>query len=115
MYACNNNSSASIEDFIIHQNDYRVGLNMYNNILIASGNREYTVVTADDHIVDAIYTADYSAFGSVALRGFKKGSTTISITDNLTSETENVSVTVTDGYLVFSAGNPYIEIEARYA
>lgn len=78
-------------------------------ITILSGNKDYSVKVADEAIVEA--TADIPVFsdmhpssmpfGGIRLSAKKRGETTLTVTDNVTRDSETVIVRVTDPYLGF--------------
>ena len=78
-------------------------------ITILSGNKDYSVKVADEAIVDAtagilVFSDMHPSsmpFGGIRLSAKKRGETTLTVTDNVTRDSETLIVRVTDPYLGF--------------
>lgn len=100
------NKDREIYELTFEKNDYTVMNNFSRAIMIRGGNGHYTITTENAEIVEATYNPPINVgFGDIIVKGKKKGTTTLSIKDDITGETVKLNITVTDKYLNFSCEN----------
>lgn len=104
-----NENEPSVTPFSLEKNYYEIRLKNNNtDISVMNGSGDISMIIGDENILKAVYVRDnsdrekdYGQKGHINLYGLKKGRTTLTITDNVTKETENVEVKVTDCYLAY--------------
>lgn len=104
-----NNGNEPITPFSLDKTYYEVRLERgAASISIANGSGDISLAIEDKNILDAIYVKydsnrdkGYDQKGHINLYGLQKGSSTLTITDNVTKEKETVEVKVTDCYLAY--------------
>ncbi len=101
-----------VYDLTFEKNDYAVMENYSQNILIRSGNGDYTITSGDTEIVKASYLpATTEGFGSISVSGLKKGTTILTIKDNVSGQEVKLNMTVIDRYMVLSVDDLSISIK----
>lgn len=91
-----------IRNLYIGNSSYSVGVKASNYIPIYSGNKNYTLTPGDASIFKAEYrpaTGSYDRTGDICIEGSKKGTTTLTVKDNVSGETAVLDITVTRKYL----------------
>ena len=102
----NNNENETFAPFSLEKRYYEVRLERNaTSIPIINGSGDISLAIEDENILNAIYSKyndkeDYRK-GHINLYGMQKGSTTLTITDNITKDVETVEVKVTDCYLAY--------------
>lgn len=101
-----NNGNGPIIPFSLDKTYYEVRLERgAASISITNGSGDISLAIEDENILDAIYTKyndkEDGRKGHINLYGMQKGSTTLTITDNITEDVETVEVKVTDCYLAY--------------
>lgn len=93
--------------FFISENRYNVPIDADRYIKIESGNQNYSFVVEDSSILDVKYenATEYHHFGGIRLYGLKKGSTTLTVTDNVTKQSKVLEIRVTARYLLLGMTN----------
>lgn len=115
-----NNENEPITPFSLDKTYYEVRLERSStSISITNGSGDISLAIEDENLLEAIYSKynsdeqkDYSQKGHINLYGLHKGSTTLTITDNITKEKETVEVKVTDCYLAYDiadSNHPVLE------
>lgn len=109
--ACNddNNENEPITPFSLDKNYYEIRLERNaTSISITNGSGDISLVIEDENILQAIYSKyndkreEDSRKGHINLYGMQKGSTTLTITDNITKDKETIEVKATDCYLAYA-------------
>lgn len=104
-----NNGNEPITPFCLDKTYYEVRLERdAASISITNGSGDISLAIEDENILDAIYVKydsnrekEYGQKGHINLYGLQKGSSTLTITDNITKDVETVEVKVTDCYLAY--------------
>ena len=100
-----NNENEPITPFSLGNTYYEVRLGKgTNSIYITNGSGDISLAIEDENILNAKYESGLLADGLrgvISLYGKQKGSTTLTITDNITKEAETVEVKVVDCYLAY--------------
>lgn len=102
-----NNENEPITPFSIGETYYEVRLGKEtNSIYITNGSGDISLAIEDENILQAIYSKyndnkEDNRKGHINLYGMQKGTTTLTIIDNVTKDVENVEVKVTDCYLAY--------------
>lgn len=104
-----NNENEPITPFSLDKNYYEIRLeHSATSIPITNGSGDISLTIEDKGILNAIYSKyndnreEDNQKGHINLFGMQKGSTTLTITDNITKEEETVEVKVTDCYLAYA-------------
>lgn len=101
-----NNENEPITPFSLDKTYYEVRLERSaTSIPIINGSGDISLAIEDENILNAIYSKyndkEDDRKGHINLCGMRKGSTTLTITDNITKDAETVEVKVTDCYLAY--------------
>lgn len=100
-----NNGNEPISSFSLDKTYYEVRLGRGStNIHVTNGSGYISLSIEDEKILNAKYAGGLYADGLrgvIHLYGLQKGSTTLTITDNVTKDVETVEVKVTDCYLAY--------------
>ena len=73
------------------------------NIMIRGGNRDYTVTVERTEILSiSVDLSSSTGMGSLLVYPKKKGETKVSVKDNITNETVDLKIKITDAYLAYS-------------
>ncbi|EJW92145.1 hypothetical protein, secreted [gut metagenome] len=100
-----NNGNEPISSFSLDKTYYEVRLGRGStNIHVTNGSGYISLSIEDEKILNAKYAGGLYADGLrgvIHLYGLQKGSTTLTITDNVTKDVETVEVKVTDCYLSY--------------
>lgn len=102
-----NNENEPITPFSLDKTYYEVRLERSaTSIPIINGSGDISLAIEDENILNAIYSKyndkENDRKGHINLYGMQKGSTTLTITDNITKDVETVEVKVTDCYLAYT-------------
>lgn len=102
-----NNETEQITPFGLEKNYYEIRLERSaTSISITNGSGDINLNIEDENILQAIYSKyndnkEDNRKGHINLYGMQKGTTTLTIIDNVTKDVENVKVKVTDCYLAY--------------
>lgn len=98
-----NNDDPDIQPFRIEKKSYEVMKGGSHGFSISSGSGNLSVTVADPAILSAQFSKDNykGIIGYLRLDGKQKGETTVTITDNVTQETEYLKIKVIDKYLAY--------------
>lgn len=102
--ACNsdNNENELISPFGLEKTYYEVRLwHGITEIPITNGSGDISLSVADETIIEANEVLNEGGSVYVSLQGKQKGSTTLTLTDNVTGDKETVEVKVTDCYIAY--------------
>lgn len=106
--ACNDddNKSEPIIPFSLEKNYYETRLERgATSISVTNGSGDISLAIEDEDILKAIYSKyndkEDNRKGHINLYGLQKGSTMLTITDNITKDVETVEVKMTDCYLAY--------------
>lgn len=102
--ACNddNNENEPMSPFSLEKTYYEVRLwRGITEIPITNGSGDISLSVADETIVEANKVQNEGGSTYVALQGKQKGTTTLTLTDNVTGDKETVEVKVTDCYIAY--------------
>lgn len=101
----NNNGPEPITPFSLDKTYYEVRLEQGSTTIhVTNGSGYISLSIEDEKILNAKYEGGLYADGLrgvIHLYGLQKGSTTLTITDNVTKDVETVEVKVTDCYLAY--------------
>lgn len=102
-----NNDTELITPFSLERNYYETRLERgATSISVTNGSGDISLAIEDENILNAIYSKyndkEDDRKGHINLFGMQKGSTTLTITDNITKDVETVEVKVTDCYLAYN-------------
>ena len=107
--ACSDDNSENepIVPFSLEKTYYEVRLERSaTSISITNGSGDISLAIEDENILNALYSKyndkEDNRKGHINLYGIQKGSTTLTITDNITKDVETVEVKVTDCYLAYT-------------
>lgn len=98
-----NDDDPEIQPFRIEKKSYEVMKDGWYSFSISNGSGDMNVTVADPTILSAQFSKDSykEIIGFLRMDGKQKGETTVTITDNVTQETETLKIKVTDTYLVY--------------
>ena len=97
-----NNGSEPVTPFSLEKTYYEVRLERsVTDIPIINGSGDISLSVADETILEANKTLNEEGCIYVSLQGKKKGTTTLTLTDNVTGDKETVEVKVTDCYIAY--------------
>lgn len=100
-----NNGNEPIIPFSLDKTYYEVRLEQGSTTIhVTNGSGDISLSIEDEKILNAKYKGGLYADdlrGVIYLYGLQKGSTTLTITDNITKDVETVEVKVTDCYLAY--------------
>ena len=102
--ACNsdNNENEPMSPFSLEKTYYEVRLwRSITEIPITNGSGDISLSVADETIIEANKVQNEGGSTYVALQGKQKGTTTLTLTDNVTGDKETVEVKVTDCYIAY--------------
>ena len=102
--ACNsdNNENEPMSTFSLEKTYYEVRLwRSITEIPITNGSGDISLSVADKTIIEANKVLNEGGSTYVSLQGKQKGSTTLTLTDNVTGDEETVEVKVTDCYIAY--------------
>ena len=102
--ACNsdNNANEPMSPFSLEKTYYEVRLwRSITEIPITNGSGDISLSVADKTIIEANKVLNEGGSTYVSLQGKQKGSTTLTLTDNVTGDEETVEVKVTDCYIAY--------------
>ena len=112
-----NNGNDPITPFSLEKTYYEVRLGRgVTDIPITNGSGDISLSVADETILEANKILNEGASIYVSLQGKKKGTTTLTLTDNVTGDKETVEVKVTDCYIAYdiiTSNHPALNEEMR--
>lgn len=110
--SCDNDDDDKIYDLTFAHNSYAITLGQNTPISFRSGNLDYTFSSSDEEVATVTYTPPaHVGFGDIVLTGKKKGTTTVSVTDNVTKQKVELTITVVDAYLSLTNFQNEIQVE----
>lgn len=103
--ACKKETPVKVVDLKIPLTTYYIPEGSEISIGINSGNNRYTLSNEDEGIMLANYSGTYSESGSIRIQGLKKGSTVLTVKDDMNGQEVRLDIHVVDPFLVVRAGN----------
>lgn len=91
-----------IQPLSVYKDSYEIPVRNYGYVSIMSGNRDYNLRVENPQMLDA--DVDFGWSGDqpmITLYAKEKGETVLSVTDNVTLQTCDIRVKVTDNYIVY--------------
>ena len=102
-FSCGNNDEKKIYSLSFEKEYYERPLLGTTNITITGGNRDYTVTVEKTDILNIDVDLSSSiGMGSLRITPKKKGETKVKVKDNITNETADLRIEITDSYLVYA-------------
>lgn len=103
--ACSDDDEKGITPLSFEKEHYEVPLfegASTKSITIKGGNKDYTATVEKPEILEAsINTSSTTEMGYLLINPKQKGETTVTVKDNVSNETVDLSIKVTDGYLAY--------------
>lgn len=103
LMSCNDNEETPYAPTPLHieKTSYEVMQHGVTPISIINGSGDFTLTVSNDKLLTASFTPVKAAdhLGFIYLRGLLKGETSITVTDNVTHDTQILNAKVTDTYL----------------
>ena len=105
MTSCNE-EKLEVSPFHLDKKSYEVMLMGWNDIPITNGSGRLSVTTEDKEIVSVSCTTlgNDGVTAMLRIAGLEKGTVNLIVKDDVTNETERISVKVTDSYLAYEVG-----------
>lgn len=96
----------------ISENRFNVPIDADRYIQIESGNKDYSFIVEDKSILDVKYenATEYHRFGGIRLYGLKKGTTALTVVDNVSKESKELEIRVTARYLLLQMSNMFSNV-----
>lgn len=102
-FSCGNNDEKKIYSLSFEKEYYERPLLGTTNITITGGNRDYTVTVEKTDILNIDVDLSSSiGMGSLRITPKKKGETKVKVKDNITDETADLRIKITDSYLAYA-------------
>ncbi|GEM_PF-3140750 len=102
LISCNDNE---VKDFILNYDSFDIPINSHRPVYIESGNRDYKIqVEKPDLLEVEIDLESPYGGGYINISPKEKGETTINITDNITQESYELKIKITDSCAEFGLG-----------
>lgn len=102
-FSCGNDDEKEIYPLSFEKEYYERPLLGAANIMIRGGNRDYTVTVERTEILSiSVDLSSSTGMGSLLVYPKKKGETKVSVKDNITNETVDLKIKITDAYLTYS-------------
>lgn len=102
-FSCGNNDEKKIYSLSFEKEYYERPLLGTTNITITGGNRDYTVTVEKTDILNIDVDLSSSiGMGSLRITPKKKGETKVKVKDNITNETVDLRIKITDSYLAYA-------------
>ncbi len=102
-FSCGNNDEKKIYSLSFEKEYYERPLLGTTNITITGGNRDYTVTVEKTDILNIDVDLSSSiGMGSLRVTPKKKGETKVKVKDNITNETVDLRIKITDSYLAYA-------------
>ncbi|MCS2582263.1 hypothetical protein NXY00_00980 [Bacteroides sp. BFG-551] len=99
LFSCGNDDEKRIYPLSFEKEYYERPLLGAANIMIRGGNRDYTVTVEKTEILSIDVDLSSSiGMGSLKIYPKKKGETKVSVKDNITNETVDLKIKITDVY-----------------
>jgi len=103
LFSCGNDDEKEIYPLSFEKEYYEQPLLGAANIMIRGGNRDYTVTVERTEILSiSVDLSSSTGMGSLLVYPKKKGETKVSVKDNITNETVDLKIKITDAYLAYS-------------
>src|SRR5690606_34644224 len=100
MISCKKDKSVVIEDLKFPLETYYVSEGGEISLHINSGNQKYSLSVSDDELIQTNVNPTDWPVGSIQVRGLKKGSTQLTVKDEVSSQEVILQIHVVDPYLV---------------
>lgn len=101
--SCGNNDEKKRYSLSFEKECYEHPLLRTTSIVIRSGNRDYTVTVEKTDILSIDVDLSSSiGMGNLRVNPKKKGETKVKVKDNITNETVDLKIKITDSYLAYS-------------
>ena len=102
-FSCGNNNEEKIYPLSFEKEYYEQPLLRATDITIRGGNRDYTVTVEETDILSIDVDLSSSiGMGSLKVTPKKKGETKVKVKDNITNETVDLRIKITDSYLAYA-------------
>ena len=102
-FSCGNNDEKKIYSLSFEKEYYERPLLGTTNITITGGNRDYTVTVEKTDILNIDVDLSSSiGMGSLRITPKKKGETKVKVKDNITNETVDLRIKITESYLAYA-------------
>ena len=102
-FSCGNNDEKKIYSLSFEKEYYERPLLGTTNITITGGNRDYTVTVEKTDILNIDVDLSSSiGMGSLRITPKKKRETKVKVKDNITNETADLRIKITDSYLAYA-------------
>ena len=102
-FSCGNNNEEKIYPLSFEKEYYEQPLLRATDITIRGGNRDYTVTVEETDILSIDVDLSSSiGMGSLKVTPKKKGETKVKVKDNITNETADLRIKITDSYLAYA-------------
>src|SRR5690606_34235350 len=105
LFACKKEDRRKISDLTFPSDTYYVSEGSELFLYINQGNQKYEVEVADESLIDTRVDASLWPAGGIHVTGLKKGSTQLTVTDQVTGQQVTLAVHVVDPYLVIGLGS----------
>lgn len=102
-FSCGNDDEKKIYSLSFEKEYYERPLLGATSITIRGGNRDYTVTVEKTDILNIDVDLSSSiGMGSLRVTPKKKGETKVKVKDNITNETVDLRIKITDSYLAYA-------------
>ena len=103
LFSCGNDDEKEIYPLSFEKEYYERPLLGAADIMIRGGNRDYTVTVERTEILSiSVDLSSSTGMGSLLVYPKKKGETKVSVKDNITNETVDLKIKITDSYLAYA-------------
>lgn len=103
LFSCGNDNEKEIYPLSFEKGYYECPSYGTSYIAIRGGNRDYTITVEKTDILNIDVDLSSSInMGSLIVRPKKKGETKVKVKDNITNETVDLKIKITDSYLAYS-------------
>lgn len=103
---CNDEKEEKIYPLTFERTNYEVQVNSGKNIMVRSGNKDYSLAIANPELLNAsVSLSGNTGFGDLLIIGKQKGETKLTVTDNISEEKVDLTIRIVDCYLGFKAVN----------
>ncbi|HWK58837.1 MAG TPA: hypothetical protein VNQ80_15945 [Parapedobacter sp.] len=96
---------AEIADLVFPSDTYYVGAGSQTSLYIMQGNKRYQLLAGDETIIEAVADGTPWPAGQLTVKGLKKGSSVLSVTDEITGKEVSLTIHVVDPFLVSRLGH----------
>ena len=103
--SCKKEKHVEIKDLKFPQSTYYVPEGSEIQLYIQDGNRKYTVNAGDGSLIETTVLATELPAGYIQLKGLKKGSTELTVTDEITGQEAHLDIHVVDPFFVMKVND----------